>query len=56
MERIHEEFELTMEGEEEFLKVLKDAKKGKVLLTIEDNGPGFPKNRESLTPARIRIA
>ncbi len=26
VERIHEEFELTMEGEEEFLKVLKDAK------------------------------
>ena len=38
-----------------FNKILTELKKGKVLLIIEDNGPGFPKNRESLTNLYVTL-
>ena len=37
------------------IKVLTELKKAKVLLIIEDNGPGFPKNRESLTNPYVTL-
>ena len=51
VDSIHE----SASNKEGIVNISTELKKDIFLLTIEDNGPGFPKNRESLTNPYVTL-